>query len=61
MYQVGNWKKFFTPEKAEEWNRWIEQKIDGTGLAEKERDPNLLWNETREQSFLYVLSYDDTK
>jgi len=31
--EVGNWKKFFTPEKAEEWARWIEQKTDGTGLT----------------------------
>jgi len=33
--EVGEWKKFFTPEKAEEWARWIEEKTDGTGLAEK--------------------------
>jgi len=33
--EVGNWKKFFTPEKAEEWARWIEEKTAGTGLSEK--------------------------
>ena len=35
QFQVGNWKKFFTPEKAEEWASWIEQKTNGTGLSEK--------------------------
>ena len=35
QFQVGNWKKFFTPEKAEEWARWIEEKTAGTRLTEK--------------------------
>ena len=33
--QVGNWKKFFTPEKAKEWASWIEEKTNGTSLSEK--------------------------
>jgi len=33
--QVGDWKNFFTPEKANEWLEWIRKNTEGTGLEEK--------------------------
>ena len=47
--QVGNWEKFFTPDKAEEWASWIKEKTAGTGLAEKIPP---FWSETGRR-FLY--------
>ena len=30
--EVGDWKNFFTPERSEKWNKWINKNTKGTGL-----------------------------
>lgn len=30
--EVGDWKNFFSSERTEKWNKWIEKNIEGTGL-----------------------------
>merc|ERR1711892_904888 len=31
--KVGDSKNYFTPEKAKEWNEWIEEKTRGSGIT----------------------------
>ena len=31
--QVGDWKNYFTGQKLEEWDKWIEQHLEGTNLS----------------------------
>ena len=30
--EVCDWKNFFTPERSEKWNKWINENTKGTGL-----------------------------
>ncbi len=29
---VGDWKNYFSGEKLEEWDKWIQQQLEGTSL-----------------------------
>ena len=30
--KVGDWKNYFEGEKLDEWNKWIEENLNGTGI-----------------------------